>query len=366
MPPENVETPLKRRIRAMVDADGPMPVAQFMALCLADPREGYYRARQPFGRSGDFITAPEVSQMFGELIGAWAVSCWREFGRPAPFAFIEIGPGRGTLMADMLRAAARINPDFRAAACVFLTETSPALQAEQRKRLAGEQGLAWIATLDEAPALPLVLIANELFDALPARQIVRTVEGWRERMVGLVDGEPGFIAGGPVSAFDALPPGADRAPPGTVFEPAPAREALAGAIAARILRDGGVALAIDYGHLQPGFGDTLQALRQHKYISPFAHPGEDDLTSHVDFYALAQAARAEGATTGAMTQGDFLLALGLLERAGRLGAGKPRADQDDIRAAVERLAGTGSGQMGDLFKCLAIARPGALPPPFSN
>jgi len=358
-------TAVETKIRRLIEAAGPLPVSDYMALCLFDPDGGYYATSEPFGHAGDFVTAPEISQMFGEILGAWLVHAWRELGRPAPFVLAEMGPGRGTLMRDMLRTA-RLDGDFLAAARVHLVETSDRLAAIQRATLADAPvECAWCGDLDALPGGPLFFVANELFDAVPVRQFVRTVEGWCERRVGIGDdGALCFIAGPPLGDAALLPPGAENQPEGAVFEYAPAREAIAAQLGDRLARFGGAALLIDYGHLRSGFADTLQAVRAHEYVSVFKAPGSADLTSHVDFEALAKAATAAGAVVHpAMTQGDFLLALGLAERAGALGRGKDLSEQEAIRAAAERLAGTGKDAMGDLFKVLCLTgKPLALPP----
>ena len=351
-------TPLALRLAARIARDGPISIADFMEACLGDPAHGYYMTRDPFGAAGDFVTAPEISQMFGELIGLWSVEAWERLGRPAPFVLAELGPGRGTLMADALRAA-RLVPEFEAAARIVLVETSPRLTAAQRERLSGH-AVAWVRSIADLPAGPAIVLANEFFDALPVRQYVRTDAGWSERVVAAPDGALAFALT-PAPGFAG--PSAARA--GDIVEIAASSDAIMAALAARIVRDGGAVLAIDYGHDGAGHGDTLQAVYAHAYDPPLARPGEADLTVHVDFAALADAARRAGGEPSAMmTQADFLLALGLLERAGRLGAGKDAATQAAIAAAVERLAGPGA--MGDLFKVLCIAPPGIHLPPFSS
>lgn len=350
-------TPLAEKLVRRIENFGPITIADYMAACLGDPEHGYYITREPFGSAGDFVTAPEVSQMFGELIGLWAVSTWQRMGSPAAFVLAEIGPGRGTLMADALRAA-RIAPGFEQAAKIVLVETSPRLRAIQAGTLAGH-AIDWADHIDALPEGPAIVIANELFDALPVRQFIRTKAGWAERMVGVSDGRLAFGL-----RSDAHFDGADeRAPEGSVVETATISAAIMATVATRLQESGGAFLAIDYGHSETGFGDTLQALRHHRFDDPLAHPGEADLTVHVDFAALARTAVANGAKASAIwTQGDFLLALGLVERAGRLGAGKDATTQDTIRAAVERLAGP--AEMGTLFKVLCVMGGDLIAPPF--
>ena len=350
-------TPLGEKLVRRIEHFGPITIADYMAACLGDPEFGYYQTREPFGTAGDFITAPEVSQMFGELIGLWAVATWQRMGSPARFVLAEIGPGRGTLMADALRAA-RIAPAFEQAASIVLVETSPRLREIQKATLASH-AVDWTDTVDTLPDGPAIVIANELFDALPIRQFLRTRDGWAERMVGASDGQLVFGLR-PDAQFDGADP---TAPEGSLVETAAISATIMANLADRLRRFGGAFLAIDYGHAESGFGDTLQALRGHTFDQPLAHPGEADLTVHVDFAALARTAEANGARASAIwTQGDFLLALGLLERAGRLGAGKDAAAQDAIRAAVERLAGPTA--MGTLFKVLCVTGGDLAAPPF--
>jgi SAM-dependent MidA family methyltransferase len=350
-------TPLAERIASLIEATGPIGIADYFSICLSDPEHGYYMRREPFGRGGDFVTAPEVTQLFGEMIGIFLVDRWARSGRQAPVRLIEIGPGRGTLMSDALRVVARLAPDMKAATSVHLVETSPRLAAAQRATLAASGfACSWHDTLEAVPAGHALIVANELFDALPLRQFVKLGADFRERVVALdATGNLVFSAGARRIDPAMLPADADRQPEGTIFETAPAREAVMRLIAERLTASGGMATIIDYGHTVSGYGDTLQALKDHAFDDPLAHPGEADLTSHVDFEALAGTAKAAGATVAALThQGDFLLGLGLVERAGRLGTGKSAAEQDAIRAAVERIAGTGPGNMGELFKVLVV------------
>lgn len=353
-----VTTPLLPKIRAMIEADGPMPVSAYFSLCLADPEHGYYRTRDPLGAKGDFTTAPEISQLFGELVGIFLISAWQAHGNPASTRLIEGGPGRGTMMADILKTIAALAPAMYSGLSATLMETSPALRARQKQTLATHADrLSWVDQLADAPEGFTLFVANELFDALPTRQFVKSGAHFFERAVTLdEDGALAFSLSPARLEPASLPEGWQGAKEGAIFEYAPAREALMAEIAARLFRHGGSALIIDYGHLESGFGDTLQALRDHRFDPPLAHPGEADLTSHVDFAALAASARAEGAHIHPpMTQGDFLAALGLGARASALGRGKDRKTQDDIVAAARRLAGDGPDDMGDLFKALAIS-----------
>ena len=357
-------TALKQKISDLITAAGPIGVADYMALCLFDPEHGYYTTREPFGIAGDFTTAPEIGQMFGELVAIWLYDCWTQTGRPQGAVLAEIGPGRGTLMKDTVRTLLQLAPAFVRQTRFELVETSPRLREIQRATLADSlPAFAWHESVATLPEGPLFIVGNELFDAVPVRQFVKTPAGWRERVVGLSEkGELQFMAGAAALDPALLPADAGSAPQGAVFEVAPAREALMETIAERIARGGGAGLFIDYGHLESGIGDTLQALRAHSYDDVLAHPGEADITSHVDFARLTQAARRHGLSASLMTQGDFLLEQGLLQRAGSLGAGRDEATQQRLRSEVERLAGP--EQMGTLFKVLAILPRGLSVHPF--
>ena len=344
-------TPLERHLRAAVAAEGPIPVERYMAECLGHPEHGYYRTRDPLGAAGDFVTAPEVSQMFGELIGLWCADHWDRTGRPDPVLLVELGPGRGTLMADALRAAIAL-PAFRAALHPHLVETSPVLRARQAEALAGADPV-WHTDLETVPDAPLLLVANEFLDALPVRQLLNAGAGWRERMVTVEGGHLAFVPG--AQEVDP-PPFARDAPPGSVAELRPAADSLAAAVAGRLLHRGGAALFLDYGHLGSAPGDTLQALRGHAYAEVLADPGEADLTAHVDFAAFARAARAAGAAVhGPVSQAEFLAALGIGARAETLKRGAGPARAAEIDAALDRLLGP--AQMGRLFKAVALTAP---------
>jgi SAM-dependent MidA family methyltransferase len=362
-------TPLGEKIKALIRASGPISVTDYFALCLADPQYGYYKTREPFGTSGDFITAPEVSQMFGEIIGIFMVQAWQTHERPDSVRLAEIGPGRGTMMADMLRVIARTAPDLYAGLTIHLVETSPRLREMQAKTLAQHEGrISWHDSFDELPDGFTLLAANELFDAIPLRQFVKTETGFRERLVGL-DAEDNltFTVGAAPLDKALLPDDARARPYGTVFEISPARQSVMMTICERLKSFGGTALIIDYGHLVSGFGDTLQAVRMHEFDPPLAHPGEADLTSHVDFEHLVRTAAAAGVHINGMAhQGEFLVSLGLRERAAALGRDKSPAIQQDIMNAVARLAGEGEGCMGELFKVLAVSFPIAGLRPFSR
>jgi NADH dehydrogenase [ubiquinone] 1 alpha subcomplex assembly factor 7 len=355
-------TPLEAELKRLIAVDGPMPLTQYMALCLTDPVHGYYVTRDPFGVGGDFTTAPEISQMFGELIGLWAASVWRQLGAPDRVHVVELGPGRGTLMADALRAS-RVVPGFAAAARIDLVETSPLLRQRQKAALqAFADSLAWHQHFAEVSGAPLLVIANEFFDALPVHQTLRTPDGWHERMVGLdPDGQLTLaLHPEPLLGFEAtLPPALRRAPLGAIREWR--SDELIVEIARRIVQARGAALIIDYGEVESGLGDTLQAVGRHRHASVLETPGEVDLTAHVDFAALARAAAKAGARVCTpLTQGAFLTRLGINQRAATLKAASP-ARAGEIDAGLARL--TGPNGMGDLFKVIAICdqQVGALP-----
>ncbi|MEA3061688.1 MAG: dehydrogenase [ubiquinone] 1 alpha subcomplex assembly factor 7 [Sphingomonadales bacterium] len=322
-----------------------MPVADYMALA----NSHYYATRDPLGAGGDFVTAPEISQAFGELAGLCLADAWDRAGRPEAAAYVELGPGRGTLAADALRAmrAAGLAP------AVHFVETSPVLRAAQAARV---PGAAWhddIAGLPEDG--PLLVVANEFFDALPARQLVRAGLGWHERVVDVADGRFVPKAGPPVPAA-AIPAHVREASEGSILEVSPAATAVAAGLAHRLVAQGGAALIVDYGHARTSAGETLQAVRAHRYVDPWSEPGESDLTVHVDFEALAAAARDEGARVlGPVGQGDWLRALGMDARTEALAARAPER-REELERARDRLVG--EAEMGRLFKVLALAAPG--------
>jgi SAM-dependent MidA family methyltransferase len=365
-------TELLRRIKQLIRVAGPIGVADYMAMCLYDPASGYYTTAQPFGIEGDFTTAPEISQMFGELVAVWIYSAWVAGGRPSPAVIAEIGPGRGTLMSDMLRTLSKLDHELVRTARFAMIEASPRLQAVQRQTLVDAPAIPeWHASLLELPAAPLFIIGNELFDAIPIRQFVKSAEGWRERVIGVVGtgeregdtAELRFMAGAGSVDSALLPPDAASAPEGAIVELAPAREALMDEIASRIARHGGAGLFIDYGYERPAVGDTFQAMRRHRFDDVLAHPGEADLTAHVDFGALAGRGRAAGLDAHLTTQGEFLMGMGLAERAAKLASGAGAAARARIASQAERLAGPNT--MGKLFKTLAVFPQGVKIPPFA-
>ena len=352
-------TPLAEKLAARIRASGPLTVAEYMSACLSDPDHGYYMRREPFGRAGDFITAPEVSQMFGELVGLWSVAAWELMGEPPEFVFAELGPGRGTLMADIIRTAL-VKPAFLQAARFHLVETSPRLREVQEQMLS-PTGLTfnWHVGLEGVPVGPTIAIANEFFDAMPVRQFQRRGGQWAERVVGL-DGNGAFVLG--LAPVEHQPSGPDL-PDDTIVEASPAGGATMAMLAARFASAGGAVLVVDYGSAKPGVGSTLQAVRDHKYHDPLEAPGEADLTAHVDFSALKRAATEAGSEVREiMSQGEFLIRMGLVERAKVLGRGKEAKIRDAIAEAMERLAGPKA--MGQLFKVMAVSAPGQRLPIF--
>ena len=353
---------LSRLLARRIHATGPLTIADFMTEALLHPRFGYYATRDPLGARGDFTTAPEISQIFGELLGLWCADAWEKMGRPAPVVLAELGPGRGTLMADALRAL-KIAPEFRRALSLHLVEASPILRSAQQAAL-GAATPTWHDSIATLPDGPLILLANEFIDALPIRQVLRGEQSWQERLVALeADGETLVFAIDPApSSLAALvPPSLRDAAPGSPFEIRPAALALAADLGARLTRQGGMALFIDYGHWPSACGDTLQALAGHRRHAVLADPGAADLTAHVDFAALADAARAAGARAwGPVPQGGFLAALGLAERAAALIARATPEQVSAIESGCRRLIDP--EEMGTLFKALALADP-ALPAP---
>ncbi|SEK74405.1 SAM-dependent methyltransferase, MidA family [Roseovarius azorensis] len=340
---------------ARIRASGPMTLADYMTTCLMHPLHGYYSTRDPFGKAGDFTTAPEISQMFGEVIGLCLAQTWLDQGAPTPFTLAEAGPGRGTLMADMLRAT-RAVPGFHNALRLHLIETSPTLRSRQALTIA-RADITWHDHVETLPDAPLFLVANEFFDALPIRQFQRRGKGWCERLVGLRDGALALGLGGPIS-----PPGlahrlADTQE-GDIVETCAPGQAIAAGIGARIAEHGGAALIIDYGDWR-SLGDTFQALRGHAPADPLADPGQADLTAHVDFEALAQAAPC--AHSRLTPQGTFLQRLGIAQRAEILGRTLADTARDSHMAAYHRL--TAPAEMGRLFKVLALYPASAAPPP---
>ena len=339
---------MKEFFKQLIAEHGPLPLDRYMALCLGHPKFGYYMTRDPLGAAGDFTTAPEISQIFGELLGVWCVAAWEAVGSPTPFALVELGPGRGTLMADILRATSGM-AEFRAAAQVHLVEMSPVLREIQEKKL--ESAVTWHLAIDTLPDQPMIFVANEFFDALPVRQLVKRGGAWTERHVGLEQGE---------LAFAEIPtPGLPSRNDG-VYEVSPISMAIAEELGAKVAALGGAGLVIDYGHFKSAAGDTLQALKAHKTCGVLECPGSSDLTAHVDFEALSQGFVAGGAEALVpMTQGKFLKAMGLDMRLQRLSKKLVGREAEEFVAGAARLAD--DAQMGQLFKVMSVAQAGHGP-----
>jgi len=349
---------LEAEIRRLIGIAGPMPIAEYMRLCLTHPEHGYYMNRDPLGSGGDFVTAPEISQMFGEIIGLWLVAVWKELGAPENIRLVELGPGRGTMLIDALRAAKTV-PGFHDAIVLHLIEISPALQKIQERRLEPLRlPTLWHTALEQVPAGPCLIVANEFIDALPIHQAVKQSDGWHER--GVIVGADGALAIGamrePLPHFEAtLPRGLRQSPAGSIYE---WRSDTAMLEIGRRVRENGAALIIDYGHAWYGLGETLQAVSGHSFADPLRAPGEVDLTAHVDFQALAQAAESIGGRIhGPVAQRDWLRRLGIDQRAAALKAHAPYGKGTEIDQALSRLTASGPRGMGELCKVMAIADP---------
>ena len=349
---ERIVDKLARRIRA----EGPLTVAAFMATALHDAEGGYYATQEPIGAAGDFTTAPEISQIFGELIGLWCAELWGRIGRPNPVVVAELGPGRGVLITDLLRAAAGV-PEFRGALSILLVEVSQVLRAEQQRRLRDAQA-TWVSSIEDLPEGPMLLIANEFLDALPIRQLIRTAGGWAEHMVGVDrEGRLVFVSGPASPAAGLLVPEPLRqSPPGTIVEICPAALTLAAALGSRFARQPGAALFIDYGYFSPAPGPTMRALRHHRPICALSAPGSADLSAHVDFGSFIAAARASGARAyGPVSQRCFLETLGAGLRLAALRARATPPQRSALETGLRRLLDP--AEMGELFKVVAIASP---------
>ncbi|QQR39885.1 class I SAM-dependent methyltransferase [Devosia rhizoryzae] len=351
---------LEEQIDLQIRTAGPMSVATYMGLCLTHPTKGYYKGADPLGAQGDFITAPEISQMFGELIGFWLVNLWQQMNEPKAFTLLELGPGRGTLMADILRVACRA-PGFRDGLQLRLFETNPALMAEQNARLEVYDP-KWLQNFDAFDEGPVLVVANEFFDALPIRQFVRKADGWHERQVGLLDGRRAFgLSPTPIPA-SAMPDALASAAEDTLLEVNFAGAEVMTRLAKVVAQQGGAILAIDYGYAQTRTGETLQGVRRHQFADVLDAPGETDLSAHVDFGALANVSRGAGlAAEPLATQGEFLTRLGIGERASALSRANP-GSADDVQAAQNRLIGKDG--MGELFKVFCAHSPGLAPAGF--
>ncbi len=340
------EPALADSFRRLIAAAGPIGLAHYMG----ESNARYYASRDPLGAAGDFVTAPEISQMFGELVGLWLADVWHRAGRPEPVLYVELGPGRGTLARDALRAmaSAGLTPQ------VHFVEGSDALREIQRRAVPEARFHHDLSTVPEDA--PLLLAANEFLDALPVRQLVKTPHGWRERMVAVDEGGAFVCVAGQVPMDAAVPKARRAATDGTIIETCPGAAAVVAETARQLVTQGGAALFIDYGHAEPRTGSTLQAVKAHRKVDPFAAPGEADLTAHVDFATLANAAQGHGAKwLGTVPQGAWLRALGIEARAEALARTAPDR-RADLMQAAERL--TDEAEMGTLFKVLGLAAPG--------
>jgi SAM-dependent MidA family methyltransferase len=349
--------PLEAELRRRIEREGALPVAEYMALCLTHPEHGYYVKRAAIGASGDFVTAPEISQMFGELIGLWAGAVWQAMGSPQRVSIVELGPGRGTMMVDALRAA-KVMPGFRAAIAVRMVEISEALERLQRRSLAAAEA-SWHRSLEEVPGGPAIVLANEFFDALPVHQAVMCADGWHHRVIDL-DGRGRLQFGidrDPISAFqESCPRPMPQAQVGDIFEWRSDEPALE--LGRRVVAQGGVVLIVDYGHTRTAIGDTLQAVSRHQYADPLLASGLVDLTAHVDFQALGAAAAGAGARIhGPISQARFLRRLGIVQRAAVLRAGASPDQAGTLDSALDRLTNEDRTGMGGLIKVIAFSDP---------
>ncbi len=353
-------TPLERHLSDLIENQGPLSVATFMSIVLGHPTLGYYSSQRPFGQEGDFTTAPEISQIFGELLGLWCVQTWLDMGQPKSFDLIELGPGRGVLMADALRAIQKVAPSFIDSANVRLVEISPSLRDEQRSRL--PNNVTWHDHFSQIDPAPSIVIGNEFFDALPIHQYAKLDRGWGERLIGLTGDATDrfeFLVTPPLG--ESTPEVAGPAQIGDIFETSPAGNAVMTEIADRLVAKGGAALFVDYGYGAPALGDTLQAVKNHQYHPVLSDIGTADVTAHVNFEALMSAATSAGAAAwGTVDQGVFLGRLGIHQRAQALVHGKDDKTKQDVMSGVDRL--TGDAKMGRLFKVISISGTANLHP----
>ncbi len=351
--------PLFQHLKSRIKREGPLSVEAYMAEALGHPEHGYYRKGDPFGRTGDFITAPEISQMFGELLGLWSLVCWRQMGAPMILNLVELGPGRGTLMVDGMRAAGNVLP-FYDALQVHLVETSPILREYQQAALAAyDRPTHWHDQVDQIPEGPFVLLANEFLDALPIRQFAKTNYGWCERLIDLTAAGDGLMwTSSADCAADGfyVPPALEMLSENKIYEICPSAQVIIRLISQMIMRHKGVALFIDYGYAAQTGGETFQAVKDHQYADPLADPGDADLTAHVDFESVARVAGCAGVrVSGPVTQGAFLRNLGIGSRAAALMEVASETQKSDIETALKRLVG--QEDMGDLFKVIALSHP---------
>ena len=351
-------TALKEHLIKRIQATGPISLATYMAECLMHPEHGYYQKEKVFGAEGDFTTAPEVSQMFGEMVGLWLADRWIKMGKPQSFNLVEPGPGRGTLMADILRATSPVE-DFQDALGVHFIEASKQLRALQAEKV---PLATWHDNFSSIPAAPTLIVANEFFDALPIHQYEKRNEKWSERLVGTDGSELGFMLGPCGGQFALVDDALKESPEGSILETCPAALSIIGDMANHLNMHGGAALIIDYGYRRATSGDSFQAMKNHAYVDAFIEPGTADLTAHVNFEALKKAAQEKGLKGfGPTTQGLFLMAIGLGARAQVLAGSGDDAQQQKILTDLKRL--TAPEEMGTLFKVLALQPHELAPPP---
>lgn len=361
--PSQPETALAQQLKAYIEKNGPISTRAFMEACLYDPEHGYYRAGNPIGAEGDFITAPEISQMFGEMIGIWCLMTWQAMRGPIPLQIVELGPGRGTLMADLLRTLQKIHPKFETVS-VHMVERSISLKAQQRAALERfDCPKYWHDSLADVPPSPTLIIGNEFLDCLPVRQFVKKAESWHERVVSIDENRDFcFAVGKELPEGMIVPARFGTAAPGAIFEFCPDFEAVLNDIQRLASQAPLAALFIDYGYEGPSLGETLQAVKNHQMVSPFILPGQVDLTAHVDFTAISALAVARGLKAyGPRDQGAFLSQLGIGARAEALVRSATEQQAEKLASDVVRLVAP--EQMGSLFKAMSIASPGFSPPP---
>lgn len=353
---------LEQYLKDAILQTGPISMAEFMQVALSHPEYGYYKTREPFGLQGDFTTSPEISQMFGELIGIWCVDIWYKMGSPKDIQLVEIGPGRGTLMADLLRITRHI-PGFHDSISVSMVETSQRLCDVQRKKIGNTHPrIHWAQNLSDVAQKPLILMCNELFDALPVHQYVKQNDKWHEKMLGVnKSGELEFM----LSPCAFNPSANDETKDGSVIEICPLAEVIMQEISGRVREYGGAALIIDYGYVKSEYKNTVSALSKHMHHDLLKNIGEADISAHVDFFALGKVAvNNDVEAYGAISQGEFLRNLGIEVRAEKLKENASEKQKADINSALERLVKNGEKQMGELFKVLALASDGIAPEGF--
>ena len=351
-------------LKSRIESEGSLTVADYMAEALGNQNYGYYRKGDPLGKNGDFITSPEVSQMFGELIGLWSAICWQQIGSPSKINLVELGPGRGTLLVDAVRAVTGM-PEYLDAIELHLVETSPVLVQHQIRNLSTLNKICrWHENFGEVPNGPFVLIGNEFLDALPVRQFVKTFGQWSERLIGL--DKNGTCLRWTTSSYGTdwefpVPPALDGCDEGMIWEVCADAQDIVASISSAIMERQGIALFIDYGYVKQTGGDTFQAVQNHDFTDPLETPGEADLTAHVDFEAIKRVAVEKGVrVSGPIPQGDFLRGLGIEQRAGRIMTTATKRQQLYIHTGLSRLID--EDEMGTLFKVIALSHPNDVQP----